>query len=83
MKTLFPLIAYVDHQPSRTLKYTGHEVQVFMNGMEELTTEDEYKGLTNLVSKAKKQTNVLNDDILEKARKYVKQCVEKKGKSFD
>lgn len=79
LKTLFPLIAYAEVHAPRTLSYTNHEVQVFMNGMEELTTEDEYKGLTTIVSKAKK----MNDDVLEKARVYVKRCVEKKGKSFE
>lgn len=83
VKTLFPLIAYVECPPPRTLNYTSHEVQVFMNGMEQMNTEDEYKGLTNVVAKAKKENEEMNDDVLEKARKYVKRCVEKKGKSFE
>ena len=57
LKTLFPLIGYGQTAPPpRTLKYTAHEMQVFMNGMEELSTDSEYKGLADVVAKAKKQT---------------------------
>lgn len=54
-----------------------------MNGMEKLNTEEEYKGLTDVVVKAKEQSEEIDEEVLEKTRKYVKHCVERKGKSFE